>query len=89
MTRVYHAFRHGLDFFLLCGVIGLGLGGLVYFRFDLAAQVAVVVLMSVSYIFWGIFHHYHDGNLAAKIIWEYVAIAILVAFVLITFLLRS
>ena len=80
--------RHSLDFLLLALIIGLGLGGLVYFRFDTAAQVAVTILMSVFYVFWGVFHHHHDGNLSGKIILEYVSIAALITFILIIFLLK-
>ncbi|MBI3559126.1 hypothetical protein HY085_01905 [Candidatus Gottesmanbacteria bacterium] len=80
--------RHGFDFLLLALIIGLGLGGLVYFRFDTAAQIAVTILMSVFYVFWGIFHHHHDGNLTGKIILEYISIAALITFILIIFLLR-
>lgn len=80
--------RHGFDFFLLALIIGLGLGGLVYFRFDTAAQVAVTILMSVFYVFWGVFHHHHDGDLSGKIILEYISIAALITFILIIFLLR-
>lgn len=80
--------RHGVDFLLLALIIGLGLGGLVYFRFDVASQVAVTVLLAIMYVFWGIFHHVHDGNLNTRIILEYVAIAALIAFILIIFVLR-
>ncbi len=80
--------RHGFDFLLLVLIIGLGLGGLVYFRFDTAAQIAVTILMSVFYVFWGVFHHHHDGNLTGKVILEYVSIAALITFILIIFLLR-
>lgn len=86
--KVGQIVRHGVDFSLLTLIIGLGLGGLVYFRFDVASQVAIIVLLAIMYVFWGIFHHIHDGNLESRIILEYVAIAALVAFVLIIFVLR-
>lgn len=87
-VKINDIVRHGVDFLLLALIIGLGLGGLVFFRFDIAAQVAIIVLMSIMYVFWGIFHHIHDGNLESRIILEYVAIAALIAFVLIIFVLR-
>lgn len=80
--------RHGFDFLLLALIIGLGLGGLIYFRFDTAAQVAVTILMSAFYVFWGVFHHHHDGDLTSKIVLEYLSIAALITFILIIFLLR-
>ena len=87
-TKVHSIIRHGLDFSLLALIIFLGLGGLVFFRFDIASQVAIIVLMTIMYVFWGIFHHIHDGNLESRIVLEYVAIAALIAFILIVFVLR-
>ncbi len=80
--------RHGFDFVLLATIIGLGLLGILMFHFDIASQIAVVVLMSLFYVFWGIFHHHHDENLTAQIVLEYIGMAALVAFILIIFLLR-
>ncbi len=86
--KAHHAIRHGFDFVLLVAIIALGLSGILFFRFDVASQVAIVVLMSILYIFWGVFHHHHDGNLTGHIVLEYIAMAALVAFILIGFLLR-
>ncbi len=86
--KAHHVVRHGLDFFLLVLILGLGLGGLVYFRFDTAAQIAVSVIMAFFYVLWGIYHHHHDGDLSGKIILEYVSMSALVTFILIIFLLR-
>lgn len=81
--------RHAVDFSLLLLIIGFGLAGLVFYRFDIAAQVADVILMSLLYVFWGAIHHWHDGNLTPKVIGEYIAMAALVSFILIIFLLRA
>jgi hypothetical protein len=86
--KAHHVIRHGLDFSLLCLIMIFGLGGLVYYRFDTAAQIACVLLMSALYVIWGAIHHFHDGNLTGKIVLEYVIIATLVSFILIVFLLR-
>lgn len=80
--------RHGIDFFLLVLILSLGLGGILYFSFDKAAQIAVTIVMSALYVFWGIYHHHHDTNLTGKIVLEYTAMAILVATLLSLFLLR-
>jgi len=86
--KISHAIRHGLDFLLLIVIVGLCLGGILYFSWDKAAQVAITLLFAILYVFWGVFHHYHDGDLAVKIVWEYVAMSAMVTFILITFLLR-
>lgn len=88
MNKYFHVFRHLVDFLLLGAIIGTGLLGLLLLKFDRAAQIAVVILMSVFYIFWGMFHHYHDGNLTVKVIAEYILMATLVATILIIFLLK-
>lgn len=86
--RAHHIIRHGVDFLLLCLIMALGLSGLIYYRFDAAAQIACVLLMCILYVIWGGIHHFHDGNLTGKVILEYVTIATLVAFILVIFLLR-
>lgn len=80
--------RHSIDFLLLALILGLSLGGLVYFRFDTASQIAIIILMAILYVFWGIFHHHHDANLNGGTVLEYVAISALMSFVLIIFVLR-
>lgn len=83
-----HKIRHFFDFLLLLLIIGLGLLGILYLKFDIAAQIAAVFLMAIAYVIWGIFHHYHDGNLTTKVILEYIGMAALVSVMLIIFLLR-
>lgn len=87
--KAHHVVRHGVDFILLALIIVLGLGGLLFFRFDLAAQVADIILLGFLYIFWGIYHHFHDGDLTGKVVMEYISMAALVSFILIVFLLRA
>ena len=82
------AVRHLVDFILLLLIIGFGLLGLVYLKYDIAAQIAVTVIMSILYVFWGIFHHYHDGNLTTKVTLEYIGMAFLVCTMLVILLLR-
>lgn len=81
-------FRHLFDFILLILIIVFGLYGIISLKFDVAAQIAVTVIMSVLYVFWGIFHHYHDGNLTIKVALEYIGMAFLVGTMLVIFLLR-
>ncbi|KKU92463.1 MAG: hypothetical protein UY21_C0001G0086 [Microgenomates group bacterium GW2011_GWA1_48_10] len=85
--KIVHLFRHAFDFLLLLTIIILGLVGIIYYSFDIAGQVLIVILLSFAYTVWGVFHHYHDRNLTKGIILEYAAVASLVALVLIIFLL--
>ncbi len=87
--KVHHAIRHSVDFFLLAIIISSGLMGVLYFRFDIASQIAIVILMAALYIFWGVMHHHHDENLTLKVVLEYSAMAFIVSAILILFLLRA
>lgn len=86
--KAHHLIRHGIDFGLLVLILGLGLAGMMVFRYELASQIAVVILMSIMYVFWGVFHHLHDNDLTGKVVLEYIAMAALISFILILFLLR-
>lgn len=77
-----------MDLFTLTLILAFCFGGLFYFRFDVASQIAIVILMGVLYVCWGIFHHYHDGDLSGKIVGEYFLMSALIATVLSVFLLR-
>lgn len=81
--------HHGVDFLVLLLILISGFGGLLYFRHQLPAQISVSIIMSILYAFWGIFHHHHEKNLTFEIALEYIAMATLVGFVLIVFLLRA
>ncbi len=86
--KIAHVVRHGVEFLILALILGMGLGGLLYFQFDTASQIAVVFLMAVLYVFWGIFHHIQDGDFSDKILFEYIAISVLISTILVIFLLR-
>ncbi len=88
-TKYIHAFRHAADFTILAAIIAFGLIGIIFYRFDFAAEVTVVILMSVMYIFWGVMHHYHDGDLTMKTLLEYIAMSVMISFILIVLLLRA
>jgi len=86
--KVHHAIKNSFDFIVLLLILGFGLGGLLLYRFDVSSQIAIVVLMGILYVFWGVFHHFHDRSLTGKVLMEYIGMAILISFVLILFLLR-
>ncbi len=87
--KVKSLIRHSLDFLLLALILALGLGGLLFFRFEVASQIAVVAIMAVFYVFWGVLHHLRDQNLTARVVLEYIAMSALVTFILVILLLRA
>jgi hypothetical protein len=86
--KINHLVRHGTDLFILVLIFSFCFGGLFYFRFDVASQIAIVILMGVLYVCWGVFHHYHDGDLSGKIFSEYFLMSALITTILSVFLLR-
>lgn len=86
--KINHTVRHGMDLFILVAIFVVCFGGLFYFRFDVASQVAIIILLVVLYVCWGIFHHYHDGDLTGKVVGEYFLMSTLVGTILTVFLLR-
>ncbi|MEK7565587.1 MAG: hypothetical protein AAB506_00905 [Patescibacteria group bacterium] len=76
------------DFILLAIILSLGLYGLYYFRFLIQSQIIISLFLGLAYIFWGIFHHWCQKDLHPKVVLEYIAISVLVVFILIIFLLR-
>jgi len=86
--KLHLTVHHGIDFLILLIIIGLGFGGLIFFRNQLTTQISVSIIMSVLYVIWGVVHHHHENNLTLEVVLEYIAMAALVAFILIIFLLR-
>ncbi|MDO8515022.1 MAG: hypothetical protein Q7S14_00850 [bacterium] len=80
--------KHLIDFIALGIILGLSLAGLYFFRHQTDKQIIITVLLGVSYILWGVFHHLHIGNLKFQVIMEYISISALVVFILTLFLLR-
>ena len=81
--------KHLVDFTALGVILGLSLSGLWFFQNQVGKQLVVTVILGVSYVFWGIFHHLHLGNLRLPVVMEYVSVAALVVFILALFLLRA
>ncbi len=77
-----------IDFVALGIILGLSLFGLYFFRFQIKEQLIVTVILGLSYIFWGVFHHLHMGTLKSQVVLEYISISSLVVFILALFLLR-
>lgn len=80
--------KHSFDFLLLAAILSFGLFGLFYYRHRVPTQMVISVLLGITYVFWGILHHFHKKDLHCRVVLEYIAISALVVFVLIIFLLR-
>lgn len=80
-------FRHKWYYASLATIITLGLF-LSYQTSSKELQVAVVVLLSVFYVFYGIFHHFLEHDISQKIVIEYVLMGTL-GLAIVFFLLKG
>ncbi|MFH1561327.1 MAG: hypothetical protein ABID04_01975 [Patescibacteria group bacterium] len=69
--------QYPFDFFILGLVFVLALLGFFLFSYNQFLQEMIVLLTGVSYFLWGIFHHWQEGDLCAKIVLEYLFLAVL------------
>lgn len=67
--------RHLPHYFLLMGILVFGFGGLILFSYDRRFQVGIAVATAVSYVVWGIIHHYLHRDLHLEVVIEYMAVA--------------
>jgi len=72
---IYNLSRHLTHYLSLFGILGAGLFGLLIFQFDKNFQTAICVSSGISYVVWGITHHYIHEDLHLKIALEYIASA--------------
>ena len=72
-------------------LIILLLSGWFFLKFNYLKQVQMLVLCLTGfvYIVWGIVHHYLEGDLHPKIIFEYLSTAVLGVIIIWFLLLRS
>lgn len=68
---------HVNHYAVLMGGVMLGLWALVRWRFIPEMQLWVVVAMAAGYVLWGAVHHALIKDLTAKIMLEYVLIAVI------------
>jgi len=63
-------------YFPLMGILVAGLVGFLVFSYDRNFQAAIAVAVALSYVVWGLVHHYIHKDLHTSVIIEYLAIAI-------------
>lgn len=68
--------HHPLHYFSLLCVMLIGLWGIFWFDHNSAVQLAIMVSLAISYVIWGVLHHLQHRDLHARIIFEYLLVAI-------------
>lgn len=82
-------FRHIKSYTILSLILALSLWGLVWFSYDKSLQIIITLALCFSYVIWGIIHHFIEGKLYPKVIFDYVAMAFLVLVILLSVIYRS
>ena len=79
---VYDITHHFFHYFILLMIIFSGLAAFFSFRNYPMVQLLVGIVTALSYVIWGIVHHFVDKDLNVKVIIEYLAVAIFAIIIL-------
>ncbi len=69
--------EHFGHYLVLLFILTFGAFAFFYFQRHPQAQTVSIFLTASFYVLWGIIHHYLEGNLHIRIIFEYLAVALL------------
>lgn len=87
MREIFEEIKsHSIHYLVLVIILTLGAGAFWYFNYLRTAQIMVLLLTGVTYVVWGVVHHYLEGDLHEKVVLEYLSTAAL-GVILVWFLL--
>lgn len=81
--------KHLSHYTVLLGIILVSFFGLILFSYDKIFQVAISFALALSYITWGLVHHYLNKDLHVETFIEYLVVAILGFVILFTMVIRT
>jgi uncharacterized membrane protein YjjP (DUF1212 family) len=81
--------KHLSHYMALFGILVLSFAGLVLFSYDKHFQTAVAFALSLSYVAWGVTHHYLHKDLHIETFFEYLAVAVLGFIVIFSLIIRT
>lgn len=70
--------EHLLHYLVLFFIIATGFLFFLHFRFQPRAQFAVIVLVDLAYVSWGLIHHYLEKRFGWEIVAEYLLVGAVV-----------
>ncbi len=80
--RLFDFSHHLFHYIVLTLILIGGLSAFFSFRNYPVIQLLIGIVMALSYVLWGIIHHYVDRDLSIKIVIEFVTIAVFVIIIL-------
>ena len=81
--------KHLSHYMALFGILLAGFAGLILFSYDKNFQIAVALALSLSYIAWGVTHHYLHKDLHIEVFIEYLVVAVLGFVIIFSLLFRT
>ena len=81
--------KHLSHYMALFGILLAGFAGLILFSYDKNFQVAVALALCLSYVAWGVTHHYLHKDLHIETFIEYLVVAVLGFVLIFSLLLRT
>jgi predicted PurR-regulated permease PerM len=81
--------KHLSHYMALFGILLAGFAGLILFSYDKNFQVAVALALTLSYVAWGVIHHYLHRDLHIETFIEYLVVAVLGFVIIFSLLLRT
>lgn len=76
--------KHSAHYLSLIGIIGAGFLGFLLFPYDQIFRSTVVVALGISFVIWGVVHHFIHEDLHIKVVWEYIMTALLATVILLS-----
>lgn len=81
--------KHLTHYLFLIAILVVGFGSFFLVNYDKIMQAGVLMLVSVSYFFWGMIHHFLEDDLHPRIVVEYLVISALAFLVLYSLIQRA
>lgn len=67
--------KHFYHYLSLVLIVLIGLALLMFFSYNVAVSIAVLVGLAAAYVAWGVIHHSSRNDLYLSVILEYIVIA--------------
>ena len=81
--------KHISHYTALFGILIASFAGLILFSYDKGLQIAVAMALSISYVAWGITHHYLHKDLHIETLIEYIVVALLGFVIIFSLIIRT
>ena len=89
MSKIKKTAKHLQHYLPLVSVLVAGVIGFVLFSYDKSFQAMVLVATALSYVVWGVVHHYIHDDLDLMVVVEYVVLATLGLVIVFSLLFRA